>query len=120
MEREQAGLGCVGFVFVMIGVLLVILAVIWFVSLVGHALGLTPTYPQLDRHDSAWVHAHYDLVGLGYLLTVLALLVGVPASAVVSIELWSGRPDRRWCAGLTAVLIALVVAIVFSPAGPSH
>lgn len=118
MERGESEGGCLGAFVLIIVVCLLFVAVAWFVSLVGHALALTPTYPEFDRHDGAWIHAHYSLPGLGYVLTVLTLLVGIPASAVLSAELWSGRPRAGHVAVLATVLGVLVAAIAFSPAGP--
>jgi hypothetical protein len=117
-EGEQNG--CLVLIVFLFGAGLVCLTVAWFVSLVGHALGQTPTYPQFDRHDAAWIHAHYALPGLGYVLTVLALVVGVPASASLSAELWSGRPRVERVAWLAGLLLAIVLAIAVSPAGPRH
>ena len=116
MERDEPG-GCLAGFFLLLLVGGVILAVVWFVSLVGHALDLTPNYPEIDRHDGAWVRAHYDGVGLGYVLTVLVLFVGVPASAVLTEELWSRRPRADWCVALTALLVVLVLAVALAPAG---
>jgi hypothetical protein len=119
MEREGAG-GCLSVCVVVLIAGLVILAVVWFVSLVGHALALTPTYPEFDRHDGAWIRAHYDAPGLGYVLTVLAMFVGVPASIVLTVELWSGKAHVDEVLALSGVLVALVLAIAFAPAGRSH
>jgi hypothetical protein len=120
MERGESEGGCLGLFVLLVGLGLLIVAVMWFVSLVGHALALTPTYSEFDRHDGAWIRGHYDAPGLGYVLTVLALVVGVPASCVLTVELWSGRPQAQRVLTLSALLVALVLAIAFAPAGRSH
>ena len=68
------------FVAAMLVVSLVVIAVMWPLSLWGHALGMTPTFNQLLSRSPAWMHQHYPLAGLRYLEAVLALtvvLVGV-------------------------------------------
>ncbi|HEY3019720.1 MAG TPA: hypothetical protein VGJ32_05985 [Solirubrobacteraceae bacterium] len=49
MARDSRGDepgGCLAIFFLLLLVGLVILAVVWFVSFVGHVLELTPTYPE--------------------------------------------------------------------------
>jgi hypothetical protein len=120
MERGESEGGCLALFVLVIVACLLFVAVAWFVSLIGHALALTPTYPEFDRHDGAWIRAHYDAPGLGYVLTVLAMFVGVPASIVLTTELWSGRPRAERVLALSTLLVALVLAIAFAPAGRSR
>jgi hypothetical protein len=55
---------------------IVLYAVMWPLSLWGHAIQLTPSWHQLMHRDHEWMHEHYPLVGLRY-LGAFALLVVV-------------------------------------------
>jgi Na+/proline symporter len=112
-----AGSGCMGLVGFVLLIGLVVLAVVWFVSLVGHALDLTPSYPQFDRHGDGWIAAHYENVTTGYVLTVLTLVAGIPLSVALTIELSRARPRAARAVALGTALVALVGAVVLAPAG---
>lgn len=81
-RARQQSLGCLGTLFV-IG--LVVLAVLWPISFVGHILGLTPNLPQLLRHDHVWEHRHYPLIGLRY-LGVVGIILGVTTGSLVALR----------------------------------
>ena len=51
----------------MLALAAVFVAVMWPLSLFGHAIGLTPSWHQLMNRDHTWMHHHYALVGLRYL-----------------------------------------------------
>jgi hypothetical protein len=53
---------------------LIVIAVMWPLSLFGHAIGLTPSWHELMHHDHVWEHQHYPLIGLRYLGSAAALL----------------------------------------------
>ena len=121
MTQQSDGDGCGGclavfFVLFLIG--LVILAVMWFVSFIGHALDLTPTYVEMDKHSYEWIKERYVGVPLGYVLTSLALLGGIPLCIALTAELTRPRPRAREALLLALPLVALVAAIAFVPAGP--
>src|SRR4051794_28356517 len=71
-RKSSAGWGGVLAVIIVIGLL--IMAVMWTLSLFGHAVGLTPTYHDVMNRDKAWLHVHYPNVGWRYTLTALLLL----------------------------------------------
>jgi hypothetical protein len=81
-QAKQASVGVIGALF--IGALIlgaIVIAVMWPLSLVGHAIHLTPNFPQLMRHDHAWEHQHYPLIFLRYLL-VVALIAAIGVGMV--------------------------------------
>jgi len=120
MERQNDGDGCGGClaVFVVLFLIgLVIVAVMWFVSFIGHALHLTPTYVEMDEHSYTWIKERYEGVPLGYVLTSLALLGGIPVCIALTAELVRPRPRVRHALIMGAPLLALVLAIAFLPAG---
>src|SRR4051812_49631901 len=87
--------GCLTVFFVVFLIGLVVIAVMWFVSFVGHALDLTPTYIEMDEHSYTWIKERYEGVPGGYVLTSLALLVGVPLCVALTAELVRPRPRAR-------------------------
>src|SRR5438093_2692862 len=87
LDRHSDSYGCLALFAGVLVLGLVILAVVWFVSTVGHVLELTPTYPEIDKHGHAWTDARYENVTWGYVLTVLTLLGGVPLSIALTAEL---------------------------------
>ena len=91
-KRSKEPNGCLTFFLGWLAVVLVVGAVIWFVSAAGHVLGLTPTYNQINHHGHTWIDARYQNVPWGYVLTVLTLVVGVPLSIALSAELARPRP----------------------------
>ena len=120
MERQNGGDGCGGCLalfLVLIAVSLVIVAIAWFVSFIGHAIHLTPTYPEMDRHGYTWIKERYENVPTGYVLTSLALLGGVPLCVALTAELVRPQPRARHVLLMAAPLVALVAAIAFVPAG---
>src|SRR5438093_3990182 len=84
LDRHSDSYGCLALFAGVLILGLVILAVVWFVSTVGHVLELTPTYPEIDKHGHAWIEARYQNVAWGYVLTVLTLVAGVPLSVARS------------------------------------
>lgn len=87
-----AGVGCLG---VLIGLAVIVFAVMWPLSLAGHALGLTPSWHQLMNRDHVWEHQHYPLVGLRYLGAAGIVLVGLGAVAVPLVILAGRRQAER-------------------------
>ena len=118
-ESDSDGCGgCLAVFFVLFLIGLVVLAVMWFVSFVGHALDLTPTYVEMDKHSYPWIKERYEGVPLGYVLTSAALLAGIPLCVALTAELVRPRPRARAAVSMAAPLVALVGAIAFVPAGP--
>ena len=73
-RRSSSGSGG-AFVGLLIILAVVFVAVMWPLSLFGHAIGLTPSWHQLMNRNHTWMHHHYPLVGLRYLGAAVALLV---------------------------------------------
>jgi hypothetical protein len=73
--------GCAGFIAVIFVVGLVVIAIMWPLSLLGHAIGLTPSWHQRRHRDHIWEHQHYPLVGLRY---VGAAAIMLSASVVAA------------------------------------
>jgi hypothetical protein len=107
-RKSSGGWGSVLAVLIVIG--LVIVAVMWSLSLVGHAVGLTPTYHDVMNRDKQWLHEHYPNVGWRYVLTASLLLVG--AFGVHRAISWLNRSslDRT---PLTMRRVGTAVAIAF-------
>lgn len=110
--NDRDGCGC-GAVLI---VLLVLAAIIWVFSSVGHFLGLTPTFSEVTDRPDGWVGRHYRGVFWGYVLTIVLIAV---AAGLVWIAAWTQSADqeaaghaRYWLprAGV-AGLVLLVVAI---------
>ncbi|HWG09178.1 MAG TPA: hypothetical protein VN672_09245 [Solirubrobacteraceae bacterium] len=76
----------VGFALVALVIYAIYLAVMWPLSLWGHALHLTPSFHELRNRNGVWMHHHYPLVGLRY---VGAAALGLLALAIVSLPLIS-------------------------------
>jgi hypothetical protein len=96
----RGGGGCLGFLVFVIG----FVAVMWSLSLWGHAIHLTPSWHQLMHHDDAWLHRHYPKVGLRY-LAALAILVAVVAAIVLLIKA-ALAPGRERAAQLERTMLA--------------
>lgn len=73
-RSSGSGAALIGFLAVLA---LVVVVVMWPLSLIGHAIGLTPSWHQLMQRNHAWEHQHYPLVGLRYLGTAGLLLVAL-------------------------------------------
>jgi hypothetical protein len=115
-NRDDAG-GCAA---VFVGLLVlgaIFIAVAWSVSLVGNVLGLTPTYPEWNRGE-AWVYEHYRNVTWGYVLTVVTVLVGVPLSAALTLELRRPRVRPKVALAVAVPLLAIVSIVIAAPVGP--
>jgi hypothetical protein len=80
--NSGAGAGCLGAI---IAVAVVVFVVMWPLSLIGHALGLTPSWHQLMNRNHVWEHQHYPLVGLRYLgaAGIVVCVLGVIAFPLV-------------------------------------
>jgi hypothetical protein len=72
---------------------LVVIAIMWALSLLGHAIGLTPTWHQLMHRNHVWEHQHYPLVGLRYVGTI-AIVIGT----LVAVTLLLRAKARRGAA----------------------
>jgi hypothetical protein len=85
------------------------LAIDFALSLPGHLLGLTPSFPETLRGND-WLHAHYRHIGNGYVLTVgfLLALWLVPAIAV---RLLRGRSREDKVAGAFTAFLILGIAL---------
>src|SRR3954452_22632782 len=104
-ESDDGCGGCLALFFVVFVIGLVVIAVMWFVSFVGHALDLTPTYIEMDEHSYTWIKQRYEGVPGGYVLTSLALRRraavrradrrGRPAPAASARGAPHGAPTRR-------------------------
>jgi hypothetical protein len=75
-----------GLVMVLLVIYAIYVAVMWPLSLWGHALHLTPSWHELRNRNGVWMHAHYPLVGLRY---VGAAGLGLLALAAVLFPLIS-------------------------------
>lgn len=116
-QGNGSGGGCAA----LIAVLIAIVAVLWTVSAIGHALGLTPTYSELTDRPHGWMGSHYRGVVWGYALTVTALAM-VGALAWLAIRARSDDPRRaaeayEWLRRAGIWAFVLLVAIVFLPIG---
>ena len=96
LDRHSDSYGCLALFAGVLVLGLVILAVVWFVSTVGHVLELTPTYPEIDKHGHAWIDARYENV---------------------TAELGRPRPRARRAVVLATALVVLVAAIALAPVG---
>lgn len=83
---SSSGMGALLVLIIAVGI--VIFAVMWPLSLWGHAIQLTPSWHQLMHRNHAWMHQHYPLVGLRYvgaavllILTLVVLSMPLVASA---------------------------------------
>jgi hypothetical protein len=76
----SSGAGAALFVLLIV-VAIVIFAVMWPLSLWGHAIGLTPSWHQLMHRNHLWMHQHYPLVVLRYFGAFVLLLLTMVAVA---------------------------------------
>lgn len=116
-SKSNEGGGCA----VIFGVLIVLALVFWAISAVGHLLDLTPTYSEATDRPDGWVSRHYEGVVLGYILTLLFIVVvaaliwlGIRALSEVEADAQSARARLSqvgWVAG------GLLVAILVLPVG---
>jgi hypothetical protein len=83
-RKREAQSGCGALIVAVLVVGAIIFAVMWPLSLWGHALHLTPSWHQLMHRDKAWLHHHYPLVGLRY-LAAAAILLAVTVTVVVTV-----------------------------------
>lgn len=71
-----------GVLAVLLGLGLLVIAVMWPLSLWGHAIHLTPSWHQLMHRNHHWMHHHYALVGLRYIGALVLLVVAVVTAAL--------------------------------------
>jgi hypothetical protein len=117
-KGSDGGSGCA----VIVGIVLVIAAVLWLLSSIGHLLGLTPTFDELTDRPDGWVSQHYSGVFVGYALTV-AVIVVVLAGVWLAIAASSGDPPqsqraREWLTRLGYAAVGLLLMVVVLPIGP--
>jgi hypothetical protein len=100
-RRSSSGSGA-AFLGFLIVLAIIVFAVMWPLSLFGHAIGLTPSWHQLMNRNHTWMHQHYSLVGLRYLgaagiLLVVLTMLAIPllASAKPSNARKNGANKRR-------------------------
>jgi hypothetical protein len=79
-KSSDTGAGAAILMF-LLAVAAIIFAVMWPLSLWGHAIQLTPSWHQLMHRNHIWMHQHYPLVGLRYLGAFALLLVALAAIA---------------------------------------
>jgi hypothetical protein len=115
--RYSLGPAFTAYLAAMVVVGLVVIAVMWPLSLWGHALGITPNFNQLFSRSHGWLHQHYPLVGLRYVEAVLAL-----AAAIFGIGWLYAEPGaaRRGVANYVRVPAMAFFILHFAiPAGTS-
>lgn len=84
--------------------LIFLYAVVWPLSLWGHAIHLTPSWHQLMHRDHTWMHEHYPLVGLRYLEAFGLLLLLLAAIFVaVAVPVKRGQAERERLAAAQAI-----------------
>lgn len=117
-SRKDDGPGCIG---AAIGLLILIAIVVYAISGIGHLLGLTPTGGEVTDKPDGWVSRHYQGVAVGYVLTVLFVLLIV---LLVWLMIRSGSDNeeqaargRYWLSRAAWVGGALVLAIIVLPIG---
>lgn len=101
--------GCGTLIVGILVISLVIGAVLFVLSLVGHPLGLTPSVSEIfdSEKPDGWLDRHYDKVVLGYVLTAV-LLIG---AVVIGLLLLASAPAADTGVSLApAVKVALVGA----------
>lgn len=86
---NSSGMGALLAVIIAVGIL--IFAVMWPLSLWGHAIQLTPSWHQLIHRNHAWMHEHYPLVGLRYVGAAILLILTL---AVLSMPLFASAKRR--------------------------
>jgi hypothetical protein len=74
---------------------LVVIAVMWPLSLWGHFIHLTPSWHELMNRHHAWMHEHYPLVGLRYVIAALLLAVVLALAAIPFLGAASERRAER-------------------------
>lgn len=104
-RKRETQSGCGALIIAILVVGAIVFAIMWPLSLWGHALHLTPSWHQLMHRDKAWLHHHYPLVGLRYLAAagallavVLVVMLGVVAASEMaerrSLERLDTQQDR--------------------------
>lgn len=88
----RGGGGCAPLIGLMLVIGLIVVAVMWPLSLWGHAIHLTPSWSQLMDRDQDWMHRHYPLVGLRYVGAALLLL---PAVAILAVPILRAADRHR-------------------------
>jgi hypothetical protein len=86
---SSSGMGALLAVIIAVGI--IIFAVMWPLSLWGHAIELTPSWHQLMHRNHTWMHEHYPLVGLGYVGAAFLLILTL---AVLSMPLLASAKKR--------------------------
>lgn len=114
---DSRGGGCAALVAIVVAFAIVM----WMLSGIGHALGLTPTYHDVFDRPGGWVGRHYRGVVWGYLLTIAALAI-VPL--LVWLAVHTRSPDARQAVlarerlvHATALALLVTVTIVALPIG---
>jgi hypothetical protein len=86
---SSSGMGALLAVIIAVGI--IIFAVMWPLSLWGHAIELTPSWHQLMHRNHTWMHEHYPLVGLRYVGAAFLLILTL---AVLSMPLLASAKKR--------------------------
>jgi hypothetical protein len=80
---------------VLLGFGLLAIAVMWPLSLWGHAIHLTPSWHQLMHRNHHWLHHHYPLVGLRYIGAFVVLVVALVLAARPFLGAFEQRAQER-------------------------
>jgi hypothetical protein len=93
-RRSSSGSGA-AFLGFLIVLAIIVFAVMWPLSLFGHAIGLTPSWHQLMNRNHTWMHQYYSLVGLRYLGAAGILLVVLTMLAIPLLASAKQRAEER-------------------------
>ena len=102
-------------------IVVVLTALFWVLSVIGHALGLTPTFSEVTDKPDGWVSRHYRGAFLGYLLTVLIIVLA-------GILLWlfartqseneaQAASAREWLRRTASIAAAVLLVALLVPIG---
>src|SRR5215210_1548997 len=114
-DHDNRDGGCLAIV---ITVAVVLTITFWSLSVVGHLLGLTPTFSEVTDRPDGWVGRHYQGVVVGYVVTIvfIAMIVALAWFALQALaeDREQAIQARYWLSrvgGFGAVLVLAILAL---------